>query len=190
MQVTSSVGKTGRIVRAKTGLVVVDVQERLLPAIFDGEPLLQNVVRLIKAAVILRLPVLLTEQYRKGVGATVPAVAAAIPDFAPMEKMAFSCFGATGFEEALLARQVSDVVLCGIEAHVCVLQTCFDLLERGFRPFVVADAISSRAAGNHELGVSRMRDAGAIMVSTEMILFELLERAGTEEFKQVLALVK
>ena len=182
--------RLSRIDRKQTGLVVVDIQERLLPSIFEMETLVQNALRLINGAAILRLPVFATEQYRKGVGATVPEIASAIPDFAPMEKTAFSCFGAPGFVEALRAKGVTDVVLCGIEAHVCVLQTCFDLLEHGFRPFVVADAISSRTAENHRLGVERMRDAGGVMVTTEMILFELLERAGTEEFKQVLALVK
>ena len=182
--------RLSRIDRKQTGLVVVDIQERLLPSIFEMETLVQNALRLINGAAILRLPVFATEQYRKGVGATVPEIASAIPDFAPMEKTAFSCFGAPGFVEALRAKGVTDVVLCGIEAHVCVLQTCFDLLDHGFRPFVVADAISSRTAENHRLGVERMRDAGGVMVTTEMILFELLERAGTEEFKQVLALVK
>lgn len=185
-----SQSKPQRIARIKAGLVVVDIQERLLPSIFEMERLVQNAQRLIKGAVSMRLPVFVTEQYRKGVGNTVPEIASAIPGFAPMEKTAFSCFGAPGFVEALRANAVSDVILCGIEAHVCVLQTCFDLLQNGFRPFVVADAISSRAAGNHRLGVERMRDAGAVIVSTEMILFELLERAGTDEFKQVLSLVK
>ena len=190
MHTSLSLNKPQRIMRARAGLVVVDLQERLLPSIFESERLVQNALRLIKGAAILRLPVFATEQYRKGVGATVAAIASAIPGFAPMEKTAFSCFGAPGFVEALRTKGVTDVMLCGIEAHVCVLQTCFDLLEHGFRPFVVADAISSRAAENHRLGLERMRAAGGFIVSTEMILFELLERAGTDEFKQVLTLVK
>lgn len=190
MHTSLSPNKPRRIARTNAGLVVVDIQERLLPSIFEMERLVQNALRLIKGAAILRLPIFATEQYRKGVGNTVPEIASAIPAFAPMEKTAFSCFGAPGFVEALRAKGVRDVMLCGIEAHVCVLQTCFDLLEDGFHPFVVADAISSRAAENHWLGVARMRDAGAVIVSTEMILFELLQRAGTNEFKQVLALVK
>lgn len=187
---SSSSNRPRRITRTKAGLVVVDIQERLLPSIFEMDRLVQNALRLIRGAAILHLPVFATEQYRKGVGVTVPEIASAIPDFKPMEKTAFSCFGAPGFVDALRAKGVTDVMLCGIESHVCVLQTCFDLLDTGFRPFVVADAISSRAAENHRLGVERMRDAGAVIVTTEMILFELLERAGTEEFKQVLALVK
>jgi nicotinamidase-related amidase len=182
--------KPQRIARARAGLVVVDIQERLLPLIFESERLVQNTLRLVKGAAILRLPVFATEQYRKGVGGTAAAIASAIPGFAPLEKTAFSCFGAPGFVEALHAKGVGDVMLCGIEAHVCVLQTCFDLLEHGFRPFVVADAISSRTAENHRLGLERMREAGGLIVSMEMVLFELLGGAGTDEFKQVLALVK
>jgi nicotinamidase-related amidase len=190
MQTSSSKNGPKRITRHKAGLVIVDIQDRLLPLISKREHLVQNAVRLVKGAAILRLPVFVTEQYRKGVGTTATEIASAISDFAPMEKKAFSCFGAPGFAEALRARGVHDVILCGIEAHVCVLQTCFDLLENGFHPFVVADAISSRTAENHRLGIERMRDAGGIIVSTEMILFELVERAGTDEFKQVLSLVK
>jgi nicotinamidase-related amidase len=179
-----------RLTRPKAGLVVVDIQERLLPAIHEKERLLQNAVRLIKGAAILGLPIAATEQYRKGLGATVPEVAAAIPGFAPIEKLAFSACGAAGFAAALQEQEVSQPILCGIEAHVCVSQTCLDLLERGFRVAVAADAISSRTPENCRYGIERMRAAGAVILSTEMVLFELLGQAGTEEFKQVLALVK
>lgn len=179
-----------RIRRATAALVVVDLQERLLPAIFEKERVLQNALRLIQGAAALQVPVLVTEQYRKGIGPTVPEVAAAVPGFAPMEKLAFSACGAEGFVEALRASNRQDVVLCGIEAHVCVCQTCLDLIDQGFRVFVVADAISSRTAENHRLALERLAAAGAVLVSTEMILFELLERAGTDEFKRILPLVK
>ena len=179
-----------RLTRAKAGLVVVDVQERLLPAIFEQQRVVQNTVRLIQGAAILQVPIFATEQYRKGLGATAPEVAAAIPAFAPIEKVAFSACGATGFIPALESKQVSQAVLCGIEAHVCVTQTCLDLLEKGFSVFVAADAVSSRTPENYRVGLDRMRAAGAVIVSTEMVLFELLERAGTDEFKQILGLVK
>ena len=179
-----------RITRAKAGLVVVDIQERLLPLIFEKERLVRNAVLLLKGAAILGLPVLVTEQYRKALGATTPEVAAAIAGFAPMEKVTFSACGAAGFNAALKAKGVSEVILCGMEAQVCVSQTCLDLLHQGLRVFIVADAVSSRTAENHRLGVERMRDAGAVVVSTEMVLFELLEKAATEEFKQILALVR
>lgn len=176
--------------RARAGLVVVDIQERLLPSIFEKERVVQNAVRLIRGAAILQVPVLATEQYRKGLGPTVPKVATAIASFAPMEKLAFSACGADGFLPMLKRKKVSDVILCGIEAHVCVSQTCLDLLDEGFRVFVAADAVSSRTAENYRIGVERMRAAGAVIVSTEMVLFELLGQAGTAEFKQVLELVK
>ena len=179
-----------RLTRARAGLVVVDIQERLVPAIFEKERVVQNALRLVQGAAILQVPIFATEQYRKGLGLTVPEVAAAIPGFAPMEKLAFSSCGAEGFVAALEAKGVHDVILCGIEAHVCVAQTCLDLLDRGFRACIAADAISSRTPENHRIAVERMRDAGALIASTEMVLFELLGRAGTDEFKQVLPLVK
>ena len=179
-----------RIVRLKAGLLVVDVQERLLPAMFEKERVLQNVLRLVHGAAALKVPAFVTEQYPKGLGPTVPDLAAVLSGVRPIQKLSFSAWGTPGLPEALRDRAVSDVVLCGLEAHVCVAQTCLDLLDAGLRPFVVADAVSSRTVENWRTGVERMRDAGAVIVSTEMILFELLERAGTEEFKQVQRLIK
>ncbi len=179
-----------RLTRSAAGLVVVDIQERLLPTMCEPERVVANTVRLCRGASVLGVPVFATEQYRKGLGPTVPRVAEAIAGFAPREKLAFSACGAEGFLPALRARKITDAILCGIEAHVCVTQTCLDLLDGGLRVFVVADAISSRTAENCRIGLERMQAAGAVAVSTEMVLFELLERAGTEEFKQVLGLVK
>jgi nicotinamidase-related amidase len=174
----------------QTGLAVVDIQERLLPAMHERERLLQNALRLVKGACVLNVPVLVTEQYPKGIGRTVSELAGAIPEFAPMEKTAFSCCGARDFLPSLASMKVRDVVLCGIEAHVCVCQTALDLLDQDFDVFVVEDAISSRTQENCRIGIERMRDAGAVIVSTEMILFELLGEAGTDQFKKILELIK
>ncbi|MBM3880453.1 MAG: hydrolase [Verrucomicrobia bacterium] len=180
-----------RIRRTQAGLAVIDIQERLLPAIHQKERVVHNAVRLVRGAAILGLPTLVTEQYPKGLGPTVPEVAAALaPTIAPIEKLTFSACGAPGFTEALAAKGIADVLLCGIEAHVCVCQTCLELLEQDLRPVVVADAISSRAPDDCRVALERMRAAGAIVVSTEMVLFELLERAGTDAFRQILPLVK
>ncbi len=179
-----------RIRREKAGLVVVDIQEKLLPAIFEKERLVQNAVHLLKGAAILGVPVLATEQYPKGLGGTVPEIVSACKDFLALEKVSFSSCEAAGFFEALTSRNIADVILCGMETHVCVLQTTLDLIEKGYAVFVVADAISSRTKDDHQLGLTRMHDAGAVIVSTEMVLFELLGKAGTTEFKQVLELVK
>jgi nicotinamidase-related amidase len=182
--------KPKRLARDQTGLLVVDVQERLLPTIHERERLVKNVRTLAQGAALLKVPVLVSEQYRKGLGPTTPQIVETIPGFAPFEKIAFSACGAAGLPEALAARNIANVLLCGMETHVCVLQTCLDLIERGLNVFVVADAVSSRSAQNYELGLARMREAGAVIASTEMVLFELMERAGTEEFKAVQALIK
>ena len=179
-----------RVNRAQAGLLVVDIQEKLLPAMFEKERVTANSEKLIRGARILGVPVVVTEQYRKGLGPTVPGIAAAMEKFAPLEKLTFSACGAAGWRAAFNKADVSDMVLCGIECHVCVTQTCLDLLDSSFTVFVAADATSSRTAENYRAGLERMRDSGAVIVSTEMILFELLGRAGTDEFKQVLNLVK
>ncbi|HEV2209492.1 MAG TPA: hydrolase [Verrucomicrobiae bacterium] len=179
-----------RLKRRGTALLALDLQERLVPAMHGREALLQNVERLLKGAAVLGVPVLATEQYRKGLGPTIPQVAALIADFAPFEKLTFSGARETPLQSRCEAAGVSQLVLCGVETHVCVLQTCLDLLEHNLQVFVVADAVSSRTVANHQLGLTRMQQAGAVVVSTEMVLFELLERAGTAEFKAILELVK
>ena len=179
-----------RLTRANVGLVVVDVQERLLPAIFEQQRVVQNTVRLIQEAGSLKVPIFATEQYRKGLGATVPEVAAAIPGFAPMEKVAFSACGADGFIAALKAKKVSEAVLCGIEAHVCVQQTVLDLLADGWRVYVAADATGSRFEADRRIALGRMDSAGATLTTTEAALFEWCEAAGTPEFKQISQLAK
>ncbi|MGC8988814.1 MAG: hydrolase [Verrucomicrobiia bacterium] len=179
-----------RIDRRASGLLVIDIQERLLPSMFEKERVVRNAVLLIRGMQILGRNTLVTEQYPKGIGPTVPEVAAALEGFQPLEKVAFSAVGADGFNRAFAKMGATDLVICGIEAHVCVAQTCLDLLERGLRVFVVSDAVSSRTPANWKLGLERMRNAGAVIVSAEMILFELLEKAGTPEFKQLLPLLK
>lgn len=179
-----------RLCRSKTAIVIIDIQQRLLPAIWEGERVVQNSLRLIKGAIALGVPLFATEQYRKGLGPTIAEIAECIPGFSPLQKLSFSACGGGGFLESLKSGGISDVLLCGIETHVCVSQSALDLLDQGFRVFVAADATSSRIQTNWHLGLERMRQAGASIVSSEMALFELLEKAGTEEFKRVLELIK
>ena len=179
-----------RIQRNRAALLVVDIQERLLPAISGQERVVRNSRRLIQGAGVLRVPIFATEQYRKGLGATVPEIAASLGTVLPLEKLTFSAFGVEALVQALAAAKVSDVLLCGIETHVCIAQTALDFLDARFRVFVAADAVSSRQPEDHRIGLERIRGAGGVIVSTEMILFDLLERAGTDEFKRILALVK
>ncbi len=185
---TSMNAKT--IDRRHACLLVVDLQERLFPTMIDQERILQNSVCLVRACAILGIPIFVTEQYPRGLGATLPQLAEEIPDFAPLEKLTFSACGHPDLMDNVQAREIHDVILCGIEAHVCVTQTCLGLINQGHNAYVVTDAVSSRTLENKNAGLERMRNAGAGIVSTEMALFELMERAGTDEFKRILPLIK
>ena len=164
-------------------LVVVDVQAALLPAIAGQEGLLANVHLLVETAKILGIPTLITTQYAARLGESV------VPG-SSFDKLSFSCAGADGFCEALAETGRRQVLLCGVETHICVSQTAHDLLARGFQVNVAPDAVSSRTVEKHKLGMERMRDAGVLPVAAEAAVYEWLERAGTPEFKAILPLVK
>jgi nicotinamidase-related amidase len=174
--------------RSRVALAVIDVQEAFRPVVLDFEEVVGNVAVLVRGARILGLPVLVTEQYPNGLGKTVPEVADHLEGIEPIEKVCFSAVDAAGFPTRLGDRD--QVMLCGIESHVCVNQTAEDLLSSGKEVHVVQDAVSSRTAANRDLGLHKMERDGAILTSVETALFELLRAAGTPEFKQVQALVK
>jgi nicotinamidase-related amidase len=175
--------------RSRAALVVVDMQEAFRTAVLDFDEVVRNVATLVRGARILGVPTLVTEQYPKGLGHTVPEVSEHL-DVTPIEKVSFSAVEANGFSGALHAARRDQVLLCGIEAHVCVNQTAQDLIADGAEVHVAQDAVTSRTAENRALGVHRMERSGAIATSVETALFELLRRAGTPEFKEVQALVK
>lgn len=178
-----------RLQREETLLLIVDVQERLLPAMAEAEQVESNCVLLARAARQLAIPVLVTEQYPQRLGATVPGIAGVIAGAQPHAKMLFSaCTDAT--LAAIGETRRRTVLLCGIEAHVCVLQTALDLIEQEFEVFVAYDAISSRQPSNKQIGWERMRAAGALPTSTESAVFELLREAGTPDFKALLPFIK
>jgi nicotinamidase-related amidase len=179
-----------KLERERTALVVVDVQERFRPAVLEFERVARNAGVLVQGANALGVPVLATEQYPQGLGRTVPAVADHLDAVTPIEKVCFSAVDAEPFAAALEATGREQVLLCGIESHVCVNQTAADLLAGGFEVQVAADAVSSRTNENRELGLHKMEREGAVITSVETALFELLGAAGTPEFKQVQALVK
>jgi nicotinamidase-related amidase len=172
--------------RERAALVVVDVQEAFRPAVGEFEAVARNAGIMVQAAHALGLPVVVTEQYPKGLGATVPEVAEHLDGVEPLEKVVFSACRADGFDLG----DRDQALVCGIEAHVCVEQTVQDLLDRDVEVHVAADAVSSRTALNRRLGVEKMERSGAWVTSTEMALFELVGRAGTDEFKRIQALVK
>jgi nicotinamidase-related amidase len=172
--------------RGRAALVIVDVQEGFRPAVLDFERVAHNAGVLAQGFKAMHLPVSLTEQYPKGLGSTVPEVAEHLNGIRPVEKTVFSAARASGFH---LGRR-DQAVVCGIETHVCVWQTASDLLERGLEVHVVSDAVSSRTGLNRDLGLERLRAAGAVLTSVETALFELLGGSGGPEFKTVQALIK
>jgi nicotinamidase-related amidase len=177
--------------REETGLILVDVQEAFRPVIDGFDQVVANCGLLAEGFGVLGRPVLVSEQYPKGLGYTVDELAGRLPgDARLIEKVRFSACGVDAFEEAMAATGARTWVVAGIEAHVCVNQTAHDLLERGFGVQVAADAVSSRTARNRELGLAKMSAAGAGTTSAEMALFEMLERAGSDEFKQISRLVR
>ena len=172
--------------RSRTALVVVDVQEAFRPAVLDFERVAHNAGVLVQGARALGLPVVATEQYPRGLGATVPEVGDHLDGAEPVQKTVFSAAAAEGFD--LDGRD--QALLCGIESHVCVSQTAHDLLDRGVEVHVARDAVSSRSEENLELGLHKMEGAGAVLTSVETALFELLGQAGSDEFKAVQRLIK
>jgi nicotinamidase-related amidase len=179
-----------RIDRDETVVVMIDFQERLMPAMKDYKDLEESVVKLVRGIRVLDVPVIVTQQYTKGLGPTVQPIASALGDFSPIEKTDFSAAGELEFLEALNASQKTTVVLCGIETHVCVAQTALRLLELGYDVFLVEDAVSSRSKNDKKSAINRMVQAGARPVTVEGVLFELLGTAKAPEFKEVSGIVK
>ena len=179
-----------RILQNETAAVVIDIQERLLPHIHEWEGTLQNCLKLIEGLQILSVPILATQQYTKGLGPTVPSVIQKFSEFHYIEKVSFSCFEEPVFAEQILKMGIPNIILCGIESHVCVLQTCIDLLKVGYIPVVVEDCISSRKPNDKLIAIERMRQEGAIITTMESLLFELTRRAGSDLFKKISGIVK
>ncbi len=174
----------------KSVLLVVDIQERLAVTMNMRDAVVGNCLHLIELAKMQNVPILLSEQYPKGLGQTVSEIREALPAYQPIEKLAFSCCGEPSYMNALKALNRKTVILTGMETHICVLQTCLDLLEEGFTVHLVRDAVCSRTKENWEVGTELMRDAGAMVTSTETVLFQLLKVAGTEDFKAISKRIK
>jgi len=177
---------------ARSALVVVDIQEKLLPAVQRRDELVRNCQLLIRLAGILEIPVLLTTQYSRGLGATVPEIAELLPGVSAIDKLSFGCFGEESFRTSVhaLPGHRTDILLCGMESHICVMQTALGALGCGYVVHVAADAISSRTELNWKLGIDRMAAAGCVISSTEMMMYELLRKSGTKPFKEMLQYIK
>jgi len=179
-----------RIFRENTIGLVIDVQEKLFPHMLNREELLGNLIKLISGLKVLEVPILLTEQYTKGLGTTINPLQEAIGDYKAIEKMAFSCCDEPQFLKVLKDHSKKNVIICGIESHVCVLQTCIDLQQAGYQSVIIEDCISSRKTSDKVIALERMKKEGAIISSLESILFELSRVSGTESFKAISRIVK
>lgn len=182
-----------RINRDEAILLVIDMQRKLLPHIHERESVEQNAVRLIHGTYTLGIPALVTEQYPQGIGHTAEGVLEALDQThgaEAIQKMTFSSCGSDQFLENIELAQRRQVILSGVETHVCVYQTALDLLDREYQVWVVADAVSSRTERNRQIALDRMVAEGARLTSTEMILFELTVACGTDEFRAISKLVK
>jgi nicotinamidase-related amidase len=173
-------------------LVVIDIQEKLLPPIFQKEQLVRNAQLLIRAADILKIPALVSTQYAKGLGETVPEVASLLAGTAAIDKTLFSCFGSEVFCDVLkrLPGKRNTLLLCGMESHICVTQTALGALREGYLVHVASDAVSSRTEWNWKIGLERMRAAGAVISSTEMMIYELMRSSSSAAFKELLPHLK
>lgn len=176
--------------KENSALLIVDVQERLAAVMDERAGVVTNCVRLVELSKMLDINVVLTEQYPRGLGPTVPEIIKALPSYQPIEKLTFDCCGEPGFVKALRELNKKNIILAGMETHICVLQTCISLLRAGFNVHLVRDAVCSRTILNRDTGIGFMKDAGAVITCTETVMFQLLKIAGTEEFKTISRMIR
>ncbi|HKK63668.1 MAG TPA: isochorismatase family protein [Bacteroidales bacterium] len=179
-----------RIIRDNVLAMIVDAQERLFPHIYEHEQLAENMRILVEGLQVLEVPLIVTEQYKKGLGETIPSLAALVDKYPHNEKMAFSCCDDPAIMEKLELSSKRIVVLAGIESHICLLQTALDLKERGYHPVVVEDCVGSRSPDNKRIAMARLIQEDILITSYESLLFELCRVSGTDEFKAISKLVK
>ena len=173
-----------------TALLIIDIQERLATVMKQREPVVKNCIHLVELARMLHIPIVVTEQYPKGIGHTVEEIKHALPEYQPLEKLTFSCCDEPSFLPAIKNLNKKTLILTGMETHICILQTCIGLLQGGFNVHVVKDAMCSRTKENWKTACEYMRDAGAVITCTETVLFQLLKTAGTEEFRTISKRIK
>lgn len=171
-------------------LLIIDVQEKLVPEIFKKKEVIENIKKLIEFCKALNIPIILTEQYPKGLGTTISEIKSTLLNYEPIKKVSFSCFDSYEFWEKIKKLNPSSLIITGIETHICVNQTALDALMENYKIFVISDAVSSRTKHNWEIGLQKMQSCGVNISSTEMLMYEILERASTSDFKKILPLLK
>ena len=176
--------------KENTALAIIDVQEKLMSVMARKERVINNMIKLIHLSKLYQLPVILTEQYPKWLGHTLPELHDVLPSYEPIDKLHFNCCDVDLFNRRLESYGVRNIILTGVESHICVFQTCLSLLERDYRVHVPQDAVDARTNENWKIGLDLMKQAGAYISSTETILYLILKKAGTKEFKEMLRLVR
>jgi nicotinamidase-related amidase len=173
-------------------LLVVDIQERLMPVISGREEVVRNSTLLMKAAGVMKMPILATTQYAARIGDLLPEITADLGGVTPLDKIEFDCFAnqPISCKVGELPKEINTLIVCGVETHICIYQTVLGALKAGYRVWVPVDAVSSRAVLNHESGLARIKEIGATVGNTEMIIYDLLHRAGSAEFKELLPHLK
>ncbi len=179
-----------RILKERCAAIVIDIQERLFPFIAENEKLTKNITMLIQGLKALGVPIFVTEQYVKGLGPTIDSIAQHLQHQTRVEKMSFSCCDEPRILEGIAISGKENIIIAGIESHVCVLQTVLDLKRNGYQPVVVEDCVSSRNLNDKKFAIERMRQEGAIVTTCESLLFELLRYSGSEQFRAISKLVK
>jgi nicotinamidase-related amidase len=173
-----------------TGLLIIDVQEKLVPAISQKEKIIDNLKKLIHLSGLFNLPIILTEQNPEKIGPTLTEIKEALPANEPISKLHFNCCDVNVFNECIKSKRLENIIIVGVETHICIFQTAIALLEKGYHVQVPQDAVGSRTDENWRVGVDLMRDAGAIITSTETIIYQILKQAGTDEFREMLKVIK
>jgi len=176
--------------KENTALLIIDVQEKLMEVMGNGQRIVTNILNLLQLSELYDLPVILTEHFPKWLGSTLPEIVKSLPSTYPIKKLNFNCCDVDAFNRKLDSTGRKNIIITGVESHICVFQTCASILERGFNAHVPQDAVDSRTEENWRVGLELMNKAGAYITSTETVIYQILKKAGTKEFKKMLKLIR
>ena len=176
--------------RENTGLLVVDVQEKLMQVMGRKQRVIDNIIKLLHLSKLFNLPVILTEHYLKWLGPTLPEIIESLPTYEPIQKLHFNCCDVDAFNERIESEGFKNIIVTGVESHICIFQTCVSILEKGYQVHVPQDAVDSRTDENWRVGLGLINKAGAFITSTETVIYQILKKAGTKEFKKMLKIIR
>jgi len=176
--------------KENTGLLIIDVQEKLMQVMGKKEGVIENINRLLLLSKLFDLPVILTEQYPKWLGPTLPELTESLLAYEPITKFHFNCCDLAAFNNRLDSEDLTNIIITGVESHICVFQTCLSIIERGYKVHVPQDAVDSRTEENWRVGLDLMKQAGAVITSTETVIYQILKKTGTKEFKKMLKVMR